>query len=110
MAEPAEYDYILKILLIGDSGVGKSCLLSRYTDDQFSENYISTIGVDFVSRSMPFALNTNVHAFLFRKSRRWSTMGQLSSFRFGILLAKNGSRRLRLAITVGHMGLFLSTM
>jgi Ras-related protein Rab-1A len=42
-----DYDYLFKILLIGDSGVGKSCLLLKYTDDIFSDSYLSTIGVDF---------------------------------------------------------------
>ncbi|CAI0462162.1 unnamed protein product [Linum tenue] len=44
-----EYDYLFKLLLIGDSGVGKSCLLLRFADDSYIESYISTIGVDFVS-------------------------------------------------------------
>ncbi|XLT71900.1 hypothetical protein HN873_028326 [Arachis hypogaea] len=43
-----EYDYLFKLLLIGDSGVGKSCLLLRFADDSYIESYISTIGVDFI--------------------------------------------------------------
>ena len=37
-------------MLIGDSGVGKSCLLLRFADDKWTDSYISTIGVDFVRR------------------------------------------------------------
>jgi len=43
-----QYDYTFKIVLIGDSGVGKSCILLRWADDQFNENFYATIGVDFV--------------------------------------------------------------
>eukprot|EP00252_Welwitschia_mirabilis_P001868 TRINITY_DN1183_c0_g1_i1.p1 TRINITY_DN1183_c0_g1~~TRINITY_DN1183_c0_g1_i1.p1 ORF type:complete len:200 (+),score=32.50 TRINITY_DN1183_c0_g1_i1:129-728(+) len=48
----AEYDYLFKLLLIGDSGVGKSCLLLRFADDSYVESYISTIGVDFKIRTI----------------------------------------------------------
>lgn len=45
----AEYDYLFKVVLIGDSGVGKSNLLSRFTRNEFCLNSKSTIGVEFVT-------------------------------------------------------------
>ncbi|KAJ2764695.1 GTP-binding protein [Coemansia nantahalensis] len=46
------YDYLMKLLLIGDSGVGKSCLLLRFSDDQFTPSFITTIGIDFKIRTI----------------------------------------------------------
>ena len=44
------YDHLLKLLIIGESGVGKSCIMSRFADDIFMESFISTVGVDFKIR------------------------------------------------------------
>ena len=46
------YDYLFKIILVGDSSVGKSCILLRFVDNVFSDSYVSTIGVDFRVKTM----------------------------------------------------------
>lgn len=47
VAAQKAYDYLFKLLLIGDSGVGKTCLLFRFSEDSFNPTFISTIGIDF---------------------------------------------------------------
>jgi len=47
-----EYDYLFKIVLIGDSGVGKSNILSRFTRNEFCLDSKSTIGVEFATRTL----------------------------------------------------------
>ncbi|KAA6392268.1 MAG: putative GTP-binding protein ypt3 [Streblomastix strix] len=64
-----EYDYLFKIVLIGDSGVGKSNLLSRYTRNEFNPESKSTIGVEFATRSIQFDGKTI-------KAQIWDTAGQ----------------------------------
>ncbi len=64
-----EYDYLFKILIIGDSGVGKSSILLRFTEDTFSSQYISTIGVDFKIRTIE---QDGKHI----KLQIWDTAGQ----------------------------------
>lgn len=46
MVDPS-HDHLFKLLIIGDSGVGKSCLMLRFTEDSFNEKQLATIGVDF---------------------------------------------------------------
>jgi Ras-related protein Rab-1A len=47
-----EYDFLFKLIIIGDSGIGKSCLLNRFADNVYTDSYISTIGVDFKIRTI----------------------------------------------------------
>ena len=63
------YDYLIKCLVIGDSGIGKSSLMVRFTDDVFNNHYISTIGVDFKIKTM--VLNKKTVKF-----QIWDTAGQ----------------------------------
>lgn len=46
-----EYDVMLKALIIGNAGVGKSSLLLRYAEDSYNTSYLATIGVDFRVRT-----------------------------------------------------------
>ncbi|KAI0730163.1 GTP-binding protein ypt1 [Fomitopsis betulina] len=66
---PDGYDYLFKLLLIGDSGVGKSCLLLRFAEDNFTDSYLSTIGVDFKIRTIELEGKTV-------KLQIWDTAGQ----------------------------------
>ena len=69
MATPQDYDYLFKVLLIGNSSVGKSSLLLRFVDNQWSDLFVPTIGVDFKIRTMEID-NKNV------KLQIWDTAGQ----------------------------------
>ncbi|KAI9917950.1 hypothetical protein PsorP6_012602 [Peronosclerospora sorghi] len=71
MASPREdeYDYLFKIVLIGDSGVGKSNLLSRFTRNEFNLESKSTIGVEFATKSIVAEGKTI-------KAQIWDTAGQ----------------------------------
>ncbi|KAM7375719.1 hypothetical protein PAMP_005499 [Pampus punctatissimus] len=47
-----QYDFLFRLLLLGDSGVGKTCILRRFTDSEFDPTHISTIGVDFKMKTL----------------------------------------------------------
>lgn len=47
-----DYDMVFKLLIIGNSSVGKSSLLLRFADDVFNESFLPTIGVDFKIRTI----------------------------------------------------------
>jgi len=64
-----EYDYLFKVVLIGDSGVGKSNLLSRFTRNEFNLESKSTIGVEFATKSIQTDSKTI-------KAQIWDTAGQ----------------------------------
>ncbi|CEG67482.1 Putative Rab family, other [Rhizopus microsporus] len=63
------YDYLFKIIIIGDSGVGKSNLLLRYTSNEFLQDSRSTIGVEFATKT----INIDNHVI---KAQLWDTSGQ----------------------------------
>ena len=64
-----QYDYLFKILMIGDMNVGKSSIMLRYTEDTYTDEYIGTIGVDFKIRT----LNLEGKSV---KLQIWDTAGQ----------------------------------
>ena len=90
-----QYDHLFKVLLIGDSGVGKSSILLRFCDNTFNQEQQSTIGVDFKVKTIKCSNKTI-------KMTLWDTAGQerfrtLTSSYYrgaqGIVLAYDITRR-----------------
>ena len=67
------FNYLLKYIIIGDSGVGKSNILLRYQSNSFNEEFKTTVGVEFVSKTID--INQNIY-----RIQIWDTAGQ-ESFR-----------------------------
>lgn len=65
----SSYDMQIKLLMIGDSGVGKTCLLLRYANDSFSPTFITTIGIDFKIKNVEIDTKRI-------KLQIWDTAGQ----------------------------------
>lgn len=78
---PVERDdeVLFKSIIIGDSGVGKSCIMLRYTRDEFKDDYTVTIGVDFAVKEVNIDNDTRV------KLQIWDTAGQET---FGSIIKK----------------------
>ena len=69
ISENSSYKYIFRVCLLGDSGVGKTSLLTRYCDSIFKDKYSNTIGVDFRVVSLKYNdIVTKIHI--------WDTAGQ----------------------------------
>ncbi|GAB0089764.1 ras-related protein Rab-27A [Sergentomyia squamirostris] len=75
MTSSTDYDYLLKLLLIGDSSVGKTCLLYQYTDGVFhqSARFISTVGIDFREKRILYTSGPRTHRLFLQL---WDTAGQ----------------------------------
>ena len=58
--EEEKFDNIAKLLIIGNSGVGKTCILKQFVDNEFLETHLTTIGVDFMSKIIPLD-NTRIN-------------------------------------------------
>ena len=70
MSTSNEVEFVFKILLLGDSEVGKSCFLLRYSDNVFVENYITTIGLDYKLKNVKLDSGKTI------KVQLWDTAGQ----------------------------------
>lgn len=64
-----KFDLFFKLLLIGDSGVGKTCIIFRFADNTFNPTFISTIGIDFKIKTLEIGECCPRHLYLiFRHS------------------------------------------
>lgn len=63
------HDFLAKVIIIGDSGVGKTNLLTKFCDDVFRDSYVATIGVDFKLKTVEID-STKI------KLQIWDTAGQ----------------------------------
>ena len=64
-----QYDYMFRNIIVGDSNVGKSCLLLQFTDNKFRQNHEATIGVEFGGKTIILSEKTI-------KIQIWDTAGQ----------------------------------
>lgn len=72
------YDWLVKVIVLGDSGVGKTNILTQFCESKFSQNYTATIGVDFKIKILNVITLLNIR-YKIRKS----------NCKYGIQLGKN---------------------
>lgn len=63
-------DLVFKVIVVGDSGCGKSCLIQRYLTNEFLDDYTVTLGVEYHSKSVKIDGNITI------KLQFWDTAGQ----------------------------------
>ncbi|KAG7499574.1 ras-related protein Rab-27B-like [Solea senegalensis] len=75
-----DYDYLIKLLALGDSGVGKTTFLYRYTDNKFNPKFITTVGIDFREKRVVYTSSnpngTNTGKTFKVHLQLWDTAGQ----------------------------------
>eukprot|EP00027_Filamoeba_sp_ATCC50430_P003823 CAMPEP_0168555066 /NCGR_PEP_ID=MMETSP0413-20121227/8125_1 /TAXON_ID=136452 /ORGANISM="Filamoeba nolandi, Strain NC-AS-23-1" /LENGTH=226 /DNA_ID=CAMNT_0008585869 /DNA_START=51 /DNA_END=731 /DNA_ORIENTATION=+ len=71
--ETAKHDWVIKVAIVGESGVGKSSLILKFTENTFIDGFISTIGADFKSKSVKLNVNNTDKI---AKLQLWDTAGQ----------------------------------
>lgn len=69
-----QFDYLFKLVLIGDSGVGKTCIIFRFVENKFDSSFITTIGIDFKIRTVEIG---KVVLFIFRERSRFFNQNTL---------------------------------
>ncbi|AYV76634.1 MAG: ras-related protein Rab-35 [Terrestrivirus sp.] len=69
------YDLLIKIICLGDSGVGKSSIISRYVDKYFVGNQLVTLGIDFKIKMVNYH-NKNNNTMIVLRQQIWDTGGQ----------------------------------
>jgi small GTP-binding protein len=70
MALARQNDLVFKVIVVGDSGCGKSCLIQRYLTNEFADDYTVTLGVEYHSKSVKIDSTISV------KLQFWDTAGQ----------------------------------
>ena len=66
------YEYLLKILLVGDSAVGKTSLFNKYTTNKFKSETSSTVGIEFTTKNVMLQIDGKE---LLVKLQLWDTAG-----------------------------------